>query len=126
MTGRAGTQRRAGLVAIIFSVILVGFVAGCSSDSGNPYGSSGGGGNPGANEIWIRGMAFDPGTRTLSVGTTLTWTNKDAATHTVTGSGWGSGNLAQNATYAHTFDTPGSYPYHCAIHSGMTGTITVQ
>ena len=126
IAGRAHRLRRAALAATILSVFLLGFAAGCSSDKGNPYSSGGGSGNPGANEVWIQSMAFNPGNRTVSVNTTVTWTNKDAVAHTVTGTGWGSGNLAQNATFTHTFDTAGSYPYHCTIHPSMTATITVQ
>ena len=37
-----------------------------------------------------------------------------------------SGNIAgSGGVYAHMFNTAGSFPYHCAIHSNMTGTITV-
>ncbi len=121
-------QGRGFMTALVLcsALLVLGIFMSCSSDSNsNPYGNNGGG-NPGANEVWIQGMAFSPVTRTVSVGTTVTWTNKDAAAHTVTGTGWGSGNLGQNATFAHTFAAAGSFPYHCTIHSGMTGTITVQ
>ena len=37
-----------------------------------------------------------------------------------------SGNIADNTTFSHTFANPGSFPYHCNFHSGMTGTITVN
>jgi plastocyanin len=119
-------MRRAAFAGFILSVFLLGFAAGCSSDKGNPYSPGGGGGNPGANEVWIQNMAFNPSNRAVSVNTTITWTNKDAATHTVTGTGWGSGNLTTNQTYSHTFDTAGSFPYHCTIHPSMTATIAVQ
>ncbi len=127
MTAMTRRRRRMMTMLILSSALLaLSIFMSCSKDSNsNPYGNNGGG-DPGANEVWMQGMAFDPGNRTVSVGTTLTWTNKDAATHMVTGSGWGSGNLAQNATFAHTFDTAGSYAYHCTIHPSMTGTITVQ
>ena len=37
-----------------------------------------------------------------------------------------SGSIAASGgVYAHTFNTAGSYPYHCSIHANMTGTITV-
>ncbi len=37
-----------------------------------------------------------------------------------------SGNIAPNGTYQHTFSAAGTYPYHCSIHSVMTGTVVVD
>jgi plastocyanin len=34
--------------------------------------------------------------------------------------------MAANASFSHTFDTPGSYPYSCTIHPNMHGTIVVN
>jgi plastocyanin len=67
----------------------------------------------------------------INVGDTVTWTNLDSAQHTVTSDpetpvSIGSASLNQDETFSFTFDTPGTYPYHCTIHPGMTGTITVQ
>jgi plastocyanin len=39
---------------------------------------------------------------------------------------WDSGRVGQNGTFRFTFANKGSYPYHCSIHPGMTGTIVVQ
>jgi plastocyanin len=37
-----------------------------------------------------------------------------------------SGNIGgSGGAYAHMFNTAGVFAYHCAIHSNMTGTITV-
>ena len=73
---------------------------------------------------------FDPKNKTISVGTRLVWWNSTNSTHTVTstdGSGeLNSGNVAKGTTFGHTFNTVGVYTYHCAIHSAMTGTITVN
>ncbi len=89
-----------------------------------PPGNKGG---PGVNEVWIQGMAFTPATITVNANTTITWTNKDGVTHTVTSdTGLFNGNLSQNGVFTHTFTTPGSYPYHCSIHTYMTGTVIVQ
>ena len=66
------------------------------------------------------------------VGTTVTWTNKDAVPHTATsGTGspdgtWDSGVLSQAEKSSHTFSQAGVFAYYCALHAGMTGTITVQ
>jgi len=83
----------------------------------------------GGDTVTIAGFAFEPGTLTVKVGTAVTWTNKDSATHTVA---WqdgseGSGSLkAGGAPYARTFDTPGTFAYTCGIHASMTGTIVVE
>lgn len=82
---------------------------------------------PPANEVYIKGMAFTPATLTVTVGTTVKWTNKDAVTHTVTSDTglFDSGNIDQNGTSSHMFSTAGTYNYHCSIHPSMTGKIIV-
>jgi plastocyanin len=68
---------------------------------------------------------FVPTTITVKKGTTITWTNRDVTMHTVTGSGWDSGNIDKNGTYARKFDTVGSFDYHCNLHPVMQGTVNV-
>jgi plastocyanin len=93
----------------------------------NP-GSKGGSG-PGANEVWIQGMAFDPSTITVAVNTTVTWTNKDAIGHTVTsdtGVFDSVGTISTNGTFSYMFATAGTFTYHCKVHPTMTGTVIVN
>lgn len=33
--------------------------------------------------------------------------------------------LQQGGSFAHTFAAAGTFPYHCTIHSGMAGSVTV-
>ncbi len=84
---------------------------------------------PNATGVTIENFAFSPANITVKKGTTVTWTNKDSATHTVTETdsqkGPDSGNLAQGKAYSFTYDTAGTFKYHCAIHPDMTGTVTV-
>ncbi len=68
---------------------------------------------------------FVPTTVTVKKGTTVVWTNNDSQAHTVTGTGWGSGNLQYQGTYSHTFDTVGAFDYKCGIHPTMQGTVNV-
>jgi len=82
--------------------------------------------NKGAASVRIVDFSFNPSTLTVSTGTTVTWTNNGPSVHTVTGSGWDSGQLQPGATYSHTFDTAGTYDYHCTNHPSMTASITVQ
>ena len=85
-------------------------------------------GGPGVNEVFIQSFAFSPSTITVAAGTTITWTNKDAATHTVTSNSgiFDSGSLGTDATYSHTFATAGTFPYHCKIHTSMTASVVVN
>ena len=78
--------------------------------------------------VAIGGFAFSPASVTVSVGDTVTWTNSDAQTHTATAddASWNSGNIAGGGgTKSVTFTTAGTFPYHCAIHPAMTGSVTV-
>ncbi len=72
-------------------------------------------------------FGFAPATLTVRVGSTVTWTNTGSAPHTVTADDgtFGSQTLTHGATFSHAFATPGTYAYHCAIHSSMTGTVVV-
>jgi plastocyanin len=91
-------------------------------------GGTGGTGGPGTNEVFIQGMAFNPASITVAAGTTITWTNKDAITHTVTSDSklWDSGSVGPNGTFSFTFATAGTFPYHCNVHPSMTASVTVN
>jgi predicted lipoprotein with Yx(FWY)xxD motif len=80
-------------------------------------------------QVAIQNFAFSPQTITVAPGTTVIWTNKDNVEHTVTsdtGAWPDSGNLATNHTFSHTFTKAGTYAYHCALHSSMTGRVIVS
>jgi len=81
----------------------------------------------GDSAVDIKGFAFSPASLEVAAGTTVTWTNSDSATHTVTADdgSFDSGDLANGATFSFTFDTAGTFTYHCNIHPNMTATIVV-
>jgi plastocyanin len=72
--------------------------------------------------------AFVPNPITFAVGTNLTWSNTDTTTHDmVSDTGlWDSGRIAPGSTFAFTFQSKGTFPYHCSIHPGMVGSVVVQ
>ena len=72
--------------------------------------------------------AFTPDNLEVAAGTTVTWTNTDSVSHTSTsnGSGWDSGIIQPGRQFSFTYQTAGSFSYHCAIHPGMVGTVTVH
>jgi plastocyanin len=76
--------------------------------------------------VQIKQFAFIPGTLTVPAGTTVTWTNADDETHTVTDKAYTSTGLEHNGTYSHRFTTPGTYTYFCMLHPHMTATVVVQ
>ncbi len=84
---------------------------------------------PAANTVAVQisGFAFNPANLSVAKGTTITWTNQDSAPHTVTSTSgaFDSGTLQNGASWGHTFDAPGTYDYHCSIHSSMKGQIIV-
>src|SRR3989442_6323161 len=74
-------------------------------------------------------MAFTPQNFTLSVGSTVTWVNKDTTGHTVTSNVtglFGSPLLSVSETWSHTFSQAGIYHYHCTPHPQMWGVIVVS
>jgi plastocyanin len=79
-------------------------------------------------QISIQDFVFTPATVTISVGTTVKWTNLDSAAHTATSDNavFGSVLLSRNATYSFTFAQAGQFDYHCTPHPFMTATIIVE
>lgn len=76
----------------------------------------------------ISGFAFQSTNLTVKAGTTVTWTNKDSAPHTVTANdgSFDSGTMATNVTYSHTFSKTGTFSYYCTVHPSMKATVIVQ
>jgi plastocyanin len=70
-------------------------------------------------------FSFSPATVTVAPGDTVRWNFQ--STHTTTSDSqtgpevWDSGVLS-SGFFAHTFNTPGNYPYYCFLHSSPGGT----
>ena len=154
MTSPTVHGRRARSLPVLLTALALLAIAllvlGCSSSSSGGYGASATsatsattpttvatGGSTGAStsgsatagpKVDISNFSFNPGTLTVKVGDTVTWTNNDSATHTVTANdnSFKSADLAPGASFSNTFSTAGTYPYRCTIHPNMTGTIVVQ
>jgi plastocyanin len=76
----------------------------------------------------IADFEFSPADISATVGQTVTFTNNDSAPHTATldDDSCTTENLNQGDSGGLTFNAAGSYPFHCAIHPDMKGTITVS
>ena len=74
-------------------------------------------------------FAYGPDPVEVSVGGTVAWTNRDAASHTATArdrDALQSGKLDQGDSYSETFDEAGTYEYFCEFHPNMKGTVVVR
>jgi plastocyanin len=118
--------------AILFTFLIAADSCSKSTTYNTPNtggtGGTGGSGGPGTNEVFIQGMAFNPSTITVTAGTTITWTNKDAVAHTATSktNAFDSGNLGTGSTFSFTFATAGTYSYYCKVHPSMVASVTVN
>lgn len=75
--------------------------------------------------VYMKNSTFSPPLMTLTAGKPVAWINDDNLTHTVTADdgSFDSGDLQPGATFTRTFSVPGTFPYHCKYHKGMTGTV---
>lgn len=74
--------------------------------------------------------SFSPAQVAVVVGGSVTWTNSSGIAHSVvfsTAAGAPSDIPAfDGGSNSRTFQTAGTYQYHCALHAGMSGTVVVQ
>ncbi len=92
-----------------------------------------------ASSVAITNFAYAPPSLTVPAGTSVAWTNQDPVGHSVTSDTGAfdsspsncsptlsSGCIpASGGTFSFTFSTPGTFTYHCRVHSVMHGTIVV-
>ncbi len=63
------------------------------------------------------------------VGDVITWTNSDSVPHKVAlddGSCAMSANIPAGGSKSLAFSVAGTFPFHCAVHPNMKGTITIS
>jgi plastocyanin len=134
--------RAAVVVAAALFVLTLGLLAvACGGGSGGTTATTAGTGTTVATagagttaggattvQVIMNNRAYDPATVTIKVGDTITWVNQDAPKHDVVADNgeFKSDLFDKGATFSFTFTKAGTYPYHCSIHPGMTGTVIVQ
>ena len=111
------------------ALLLIVLAVGCASTP-TTFGTPGGGVI--SNSVSIKGFAFNPAQINITKSGTITWTNDDGTTHTVTSGvpGTPSGKFNQSVdagkTFSFTFTDAGTYEFFCNIHNSMRGTVTVK
>lgn len=102
----------------LVALLALALTLGCSNPADGPAVT-------GVDEVIVRDGKFMPPVINVPAGTTVTWRFEDGDTpHDVKGDGFRS-PIQREGTYTFTFSTPGSYPYHCTLHSNMTGRVIV-
>lgn len=113
------THHRGNLVLVMFLMMGAIATAGRANTTVTAQGAE--------MAVQIMDFAFEPATLEVPAGTTVVWTNAGSAPHSVTSdtNAFDSGRLDPGGTFSMTFDTPGTYTYHCEFHPNMQATIVV-
>jgi len=88
-------------------------------------------------DVTVQNFTFTPKNLNILQGDVVRWnwvegmhTTTNGSSPSAPGAGtiWNAPLDISNTTFQRTFNTPGSFPYHCGFHwlGGMTGTITVS
>ena len=98
---------------LLLAVSLVAAVAGAST----PRAKSG--------AVTIKGFAFSPKTLKVKAGTKIKVSNKDGTAHTFTANkgAFDTGDIDGGSSATVSVKKPGTYAYHCNIHTDMKGTV---
>ena len=90
---------------------------------------------PGSSSLTTDAMTPNP--INANVGDTVTWINKDSTPHTITSGTGGQPDgkfdsspnfnplMAPQQSFSHTFESAGDFPYYCALHPNMVGTVII-
>ena len=132
-------MKKVSYLALVGVLVITGLLAAVSCKSSNATTPPGGaqtspppGGTTGPDfkpaAVEIKDFAYNPATITVAIGTTVTWTNKDSAPHSVTERErtFDSALLFTGATFSHTFNEAGDVEYYCTVHPTMVGHVIVK
>ena len=118
-------------------ILLALFAIGCDSSTSpsttspisptNPEGTN----PPNLLTVTIRNGVYSPSPVMVKVGQTLNWLNSDGIAHTATDPGvFDTGSIAPTSAHSDngdgvTFNTAGTYNYHCTLHANETASVIV-
>ena len=109
-------------IALIAACLIIFGASGCYSAQNNMPNQQT------ENVVIIKDFSFQPAEITIIAGENVTWINKDPypTVHTASADDmtW-SLKMVGGQNFSRTFNIPGEYPYHCAIHPSMKGKVIV-
>ena len=113
------------LVAIVPVVAVIAIVVTNFVSSDQQSAATGSAAAP--NTVVIKNFSFSPKPITVKTGSTITVINDDNTTHTLTANNgaFDTGDVGGGQDGRITVNRPGTFAYHCTIHTFMTGTARV-
>jgi plastocyanin len=80
--------------------------------------------------VTLQNTAYNPAALSVHVGDAVTWVWADGnVPHNIDGasdlSSFDSGAPTTTGSWTYRFNKAGTYTYHCDVHPGMIGTVTV-
>jgi plastocyanin len=84
--------------------------------------------NPATHTVTIEGMEFKASNLTVKAGDSIVWVNKDMFPHTVTAKAkaFDSHSIEPGKSWTFRAAAKGEFPYACALHPTMQGTLRVK
>lgn len=123
-------------IVLALAVASLCACGGYDSSSTGPQNQPSGNTPPPAGGISVTNDVYNPSTKTVVVGATVTWSwnsctgdpyyGETCGQHSVTFDDGITSPTQDKGSFTRTFTAAGTYNYHCVVHAGMTGTITVQ
>jgi plastocyanin len=81
--------------------------------------------------VTIKNGVYSPNPVTVKLGQTVNWLNSDSIAHSATDPGvFDTGSIAPTSAHSDngdgvTFNTVGTYNYHCTFHANEAATVIV-
>ena len=102
---------------MVFAAVAAGLALALPSGAGGP-----------SIPVSIEFSDYRPDVQDVLPGETVLWSNVSTRTHTVTSDTglFDSGDVTSGNRFSFTFTEPGSYRYHCTIHTTIVGEIDVR
>ena len=109
-------------IRISLGALAVVALAGCSSHESPSAPTS-----TDTNAVGVVDDRYTPGSAAVAPGAAVKWTWSGRNLHSVTFDDGVASTVQSSGTYSRTFQTPGTYNYHCAVHGlAMSGAVTVR
>jgi plastocyanin len=102
------------------ALLVLVTAAACSNSSTSP--------TPTTANVDITNGGLSPNTVTVSVGSTVMWTNKDSAVHSIVADGgaFSSGAIGSGAQFSYMFPSAGTFTYHDGANPSAVASVTVS